>query len=111
MPEYLTPGVHVEEIDTGSKPFEGVSTSTAGMVGVTERGPEDVPILITSFPEFIRWFGGYLNVADFPDTDNERPVRYLPHAVEGFFINGGKRVYVTRVAPDDAVRASLDWYD
>ena len=39
MPEYLAPGVYVEEVDTGSKPIEGVSTSTAGMVGVTERGP------------------------------------------------------------------------
>jgi len=111
MPEYLAPGVYVEEIDTGSKPIEGVSTSTGGMVGVTERGPEDVPILITSYGEFTRWFGGHLNVVDFPDMDNERPFRYLPHAVEGFFTNGGKRVYVTRIAPDEAVRASLDWYN
>ena len=47
MPEYLAPGVYVEEVDTGSKPIEGVSTSTTGMVGVTERGPVDVPVLIT----------------------------------------------------------------
>jgi uncharacterized protein len=97
MPEYLSPGVYVEEIDTGSKPIEGVSTSTAGMVGVTERGPVNVPILITSFGEFNRWFGGYLNPADFPDTNNLRPLCYLPHAVEGFFTNGGKRVFVVRV--------------
>ena len=49
MPEYLAPGVYVEEVDTGSKPIEGVSTSTAGMIGVTERGPVNVPILITSY--------------------------------------------------------------
>ena len=91
MPEYLAPGVYVEEIDTGSKPIEGVSTSTAGMVGVTERGPANVPILITSFGEFSRWFGGYLNRLDFDEH------RYLPHAVEGFFTNGGKRVFITRV--------------
>jgi phage tail sheath protein FI len=97
MPEYLAPGVYVEEIDTGSKPIEGVSTSTAGMVGVTERGPANVPILITSFGEFTRWFGGYLNAEDFPDTANDRPLRYLPHAVEGFFTNGGKRVFVVRI--------------
>ena len=30
MPEYLAPGVYVEEIDTGAKPIEGVSTSTCG---------------------------------------------------------------------------------
>ena len=49
MPEYLAPGVFVEEIDTGNKPIEGVSTSTTGVVGITERGPVDVPILVTSY--------------------------------------------------------------
>lgn len=106
MPEYLAPGVYVEEIDTGSKPIEGVSTSTAGMVGVTERGPVNVPILITSFGEFTRWFGGYLNSADFADTDHDRPLRYLPHAVEGFFTNGGKRVFVVRVL-EEGVEGAL----
>ncbi|MBR0820213.1 phage tail sheath C-terminal domain-containing protein [Bradyrhizobium liaoningense] len=92
MPEYLAPAVYVEEVDTGSKPIEGVSTSTAGMVGMTERGPLNVPILITSNGEYQRWFGGYLD----PDVfDAERC--YLPHAVEGFFTNGGKRVFITRV--------------
>ncbi len=91
MPEYLAPGVYVEEIDTGSKPIEGVSTSTAGMVGVTERGPVNVPILITSFGEYQRWFGDRLNPTDFGSHC------YLPHAVEGFFLNGGKRVFITRI--------------
>jgi len=62
MPEYLAPGVYVEEIDTGSKPIEGVSTSTAGVVGITERGPANVPILVTSFGDFCRSFGGYLSI-------------------------------------------------
>lgn len=65
MPEYLAPGVYVEEVDTGSKPIEGVSTSTAGMVGVTERGPRDVPILITSMGEYRRWFGDFLDDDEF----------------------------------------------
>lgn len=43
MPEYLAPGVYVEEIQTGNKPIEGVSTSTTGLVGITERGPVNVP--------------------------------------------------------------------
>jgi uncharacterized protein len=107
MPEYLAPGVYVEEIDTGSKPIEGVSTSTAGMAGVCERGPVNVPILITGFGEYQRWFGGYLNRADFPD-DGVRGARcHLPHAVEGFFTNGGKRLYVVRALdPARAARAS-----
>ena len=90
MPEYLAPAVYIEEVDTGSKPIEGVSTSTAGMIGLTERGPIDIPILITSAGEFQRWFGQYLD-------DSFGDHRYLPHAIEGFFTNGGKRVYVTRI--------------
>jgi Bacteriophage tail sheath protein len=40
MPEYLAPGVYVEEINTGAKPIEGVNTSNTTFVGETERGPE-----------------------------------------------------------------------
>src|SRR5215210_5391626 len=93
MPEYLAPGVYVEEVDTGSKPIEGVSTSTAGMLGVTERGPVDVPILITSFGEYTRWFGERLDQLLYSNANGHHC--YLPPSVEGFFTNGGKRVYVT----------------
>src|SRR5262245_66206126 len=92
MPEYLAPGVYVEEIDTGSKPIEGVSTSTAGMIGVTERGPVNVPILVTAVSEYQRWFGQYLDPVVF---DSGRC--YLPSAIKGFFDNGGKRTLLTRV--------------
>jgi len=105
MPEYLAPAVYVEEIDTGNKPIEGVSTSTAGMIGVTERGPAGVPILVTSYGEYVRWFGERLNRADFGDHC------YLPHAVDGFFTNGGKRVYITRVEASGATRASFELHD
>ena len=50
MPEYLAPGVYIEEIQTGPRPIEGVSTSTTGMAGVTERGPI-LPRLVTSWEE------------------------------------------------------------
>jgi uncharacterized protein len=111
MPEYLAPGVYVEEIDTGTKPIEGVSTSTAGMLGVTERGPVNVPILITSYGEYTRWFGERLNILDFSQGPND-PHCYLPQGVEGFFLNGGKRVYVTRVLDTEgAVRAAFALHD
>jgi len=109
MPEYLSPGVYVEEVSTGSKPIEGVSTSTTGMVGVAERGPEDVPILITSTGEFNRIFGGQLDFAEF--TNGDRTHAYLPYSVEGFFTNGGRRLYAVRVAPDDARRAQRMLFD
>jgi phage tail sheath protein FI len=109
MPEYLAPGVYVEEVDTGSKPIEGVSTSTAGMVGVTERGPVNVPILVTSYGEYVRWFGERLKAQNFANGDDRHC--FLPHAVEGFFTNGGKRVYITRIEANGATRATFDLHD
>jgi hypothetical protein len=100
MPEYLAPAVYVEEVDTGSKPIEGVSTSTTGMIGVAERGPVNMPILVTSNGEYHRWFGGGLNRELYGEH------RFLPNAIEGFFTNGGKRVYVTRVLATDVADVS-----
>jgi phage tail sheath protein FI len=102
MPEYLSPGVYVEEVDTGSKPIEGVSTSTAGFVGVTQRGPvEGPPVLVTSFTEFRRTFGSYLS-EDWGDS------RFLAYAVKGFFDNEGQRVYIKRVPGENALRSTLN---
>jgi uncharacterized protein len=98
MPEYLAPGVYVEEVDTGSKPIEGVSTSTAGFVGMALRGATSgLPSLVTSFADFERTFGGYFDLGPVYGTGHN----YLPHAVEGFFANGGKRLYVMRVVVGD----------
>ena len=73
-----TPGVYVEEIQTGPRPIEGVSTSTTGFVGETERGPTK-PRLVTSWPDYTRWFGGYIDRPPF-----DRANHYLPYAVRGF---------------------------
>jgi uncharacterized protein len=65
--------------------MEGVSTSTAGFLGETERGPT-TPCLITSWLQYQRVFGGYFG-------NN----KYLPGSVDGFFKNGGKRCYIGRI--------------
>lgn len=114
MPEYLSPGVYVEEIDAGPRPIQGVSTSTAGMVGVTQRGPTTgKPKLVTNFLEFQTTFGGFLPEPD-PTTrdrwanDPTEGGRWwlFPLAVKGFFDNGGQRLYVKRVFSSDAEPAS-----
>lgn len=94
MPEYLTPGVYVEEFEIGAKPIEGVSTSTAGFLGPTERGPS-TPQLITNWLQFQRVYGSYIDGS------------YLAYAAEGFFANGGQRCYIGRVVANDAGKASL----
>lgn len=89
MPEYLSPGVYVEEIEIGAKPIEGVSTSTVGFVGMAEEGDLNKPTLITNWGQFVNKFGRYTS---------ERP--YLAPAVYGFFANGGSRCYVVRVTDE-----------
>ncbi len=89
MPEYLAPGVYVEEISTGPRPIQGVSTSVAGFVGLAERGPDDRAEFVSSWLAYQRWFGRWT-----PD------ISYLADAVQGFFDNGGRRAYVARVTGD-----------
>jgi len=97
MPEYLSPGVYVEEVDSGAVPMEGVSTSTAGFIGMAERGPVvGKPQLVTSFSDFKRIYGGYLSEVKYGNY------RFLPYAVEQFFLNGGSRAYIMRVVPQGA---------
>ena len=97
MAEYLSPGVYVEEFESGGKPMEGVGTSTAGFVGLAEKGPiSGVPQLVTSFADFKRTYGGFLSENEFGEY------RFLAYAVEHFFLNGGARAYIARVAPESA---------
>lgn len=108
MPEYLAPGVYIEEISTGPRPIEGVSTSTAGFAGQTERGPLH-PQLVTSWEEYYRWYGDYVDRATLSLQANTHTTKiYLPYAVRGFFANGGQRLFVARVVGAGAVAASAD---
>ena len=96
MPEYLAPGVFVEEVSFRQKTIEGVSTSTAGFVGPTRFGPVGgEPELLTSFADFERIYGG-LDPLDF--TDGSGPsTNFLAQGVRAFFEEGGRRLYVSRV--------------
>ncbi len=101
MAEYFSPGVYVEEYDNSPRAIEGVGTSTAGFVGLAEKGPaKGAPSLVTDMKSFKRQFGGFLS--EF--THGE--YRYLAASVEQFFANGGTRCYVSRVIPSDAKKAS-----
>jgi phage tail sheath protein FI len=104
MPEYLTPGVYLEETSFRARSIEGVATATFGMAGLTRYGPvpyvvtppnsEQVamvpgPVLVTSLTEFQRAFGGLEDVGG--------QTNYLAYAARAFFGNGGRRLYVSRV--------------
>jgi Bacteriophage tail sheath protein len=92
---YGAPGVYIEEQPSGSMPIEGVGTAVAAFVGFTERydrdqgdptDPDGVkPQLVTSWPQYERVYGGFVRGA------------MLPHAVRGFFENGGSSAYICRI--------------
>jgi hypothetical protein len=98
MPEYLAPGVYVEETSFRAKSIEGVSTTTTGFVGPTRYGPTDMePEILTSLGEFERTYGdgqplGFDEAGSTVTLDN-----YMWHAARSFFEEGGKRLYVMRV--------------
>ncbi|HEY6000570.1 MAG TPA: phage tail sheath subtilisin-like domain-containing protein [bacterium] len=95
MPEYLAPGVFVEEVSFRAKSIEGVSTTTTGFVGPTRYGPTHLePEVVTSLVAFERVYGrpDPLNFSDLGRLHN-----YMWHAVRAFFEEGGKRLYVSRV--------------
>jgi len=103
MAEYLSPGVYVEEFDSGMQPMDGVGTSTAGFVGMAERGPViGTPSALSSYADYQRNYGGYLS----EKTHGENC--YLPYVVEQYFANGGTRCYVMRVTPEDAKAAKTE---
>jgi Bacteriophage tail sheath protein len=109
MAEYLSPGVYVEEVDRGPKPIEGVGTAMAAFVGFTEKAEwqrmvdgelitENLlnkPQLVTNWSQYVQRFGGFVEGA------------YLPHAVYGYFHNGGSRCYVVSVKNIGKAQASL----
>lgn len=107
MPEYLAPGVYVEETSFRAKSIEGVSTTTTGFVGPTKFGPTNLPPeVVTSLGEFERVYGGRDQLrfkgvsaadrfADWPDLPLMN--NYIWHGARAFFEEGGKRLYVSRV--------------
>src|SRR5262245_53664591 len=94
MPEYLAPGVYVEEVSYRAKSIEGVSTTTTGFVGPTRYGPVDLePELVTSLVEFERMYGDGKPL----NFGNTGPIpNFVWQGVRAFFEQGGKRLYVVR---------------
>jgi phage tail sheath protein FI len=101
MPEYLAPGVYVEEVSYRSSTIEGVPTSTTGFAGIARFGPVYYPggpstcdpLLVTSFPEFELAYGEL----DQLFVSGEWRLPYLAHAARAFFLNQGQLLYISRV--------------
>src|SRR5437899_1291656 len=98
MPEYLAPGVYVEEI-SGPRTIAGVSTSSAGFVGEATQGPLHEAVHVTSFSDFERTHGGLRQSAD------------LGYAVQQFFLNGGSDAWIVRVESEAHAMEALRAFD
>lgn len=90
MPEYTYPGVYTQEISKGPGPIAGVTSSNLGLLGFTEKGEVDKPILVTSYSEFVSKFGTFTSKG------------LTPTMAYAFFQNGGQRLYVVRATAADA---------
>ena len=93
MADYLSAGVYVEEVATAAQVIPGVTTSNMGIVGYAARGPANVATLVQSYEQYSSTFGGLVRES------------YMPLSMAAFFANGGRRAYVVRVPPADAVAA------
>lgn len=90
---YLSPGVYVEEVPSGSATLTAGATAIAAFVGFTAKAPTDdpndpeglAPRLVTSWTEYETLYGGFL------------PGAMLPHSVYGWFQNGGSTCYIVRI--------------
>ena len=79
------PGVYIEEIPSGVRTITGVATSIAAFVGWAPQGPIGSAVLVLSWPDFTRQFGGL-------DARS-----YLGYSVYQFFANGGQQAYIIRI--------------
>ncbi|MEA2339772.1 MAG: uncharacterized protein QOE82_3779 [Thermoanaerobaculia bacterium] len=95
MPEYVTPGVYYELLDTAPPLVSGVRTDIAAFVGLAPRGPLHRPVRIESWRAFQAVFGSFVHYG------------YLAYAVKGFLENGGSTCFVVRVAGSTAASASI----
>ncbi|TFI56308.1 phage tail sheath family protein, partial [Sphingomonas parva] len=86
MPSALTyPGVYIEEVPSNVRTIIGASTSIAAFVGRTQRGPVNLPVVINSFADFERQFGGLWLKSP------------LSFAVRDFYLNGGGQAVIVRL--------------
>ena len=97
MIELRTPGVYVQSVEV--PPTAPFRLSVAGFVGLAERGPLNNPQALTNWGQYRDVFGGFVGYS------------YLPYVVWGFFVNGGERCWVVRVAHESATRAALEVAD
>lgn len=96
MAVYQSPGVYIEEIPSGARPIEGAATSVAAFVGPATRGPAGEAQPIGKLDDYKALYG---------DITSEDDAMGL--AVQAFYLNGGKKAYICRLAGSLSDAASV----
>jgi phage tail sheath protein FI len=94
MPTFLSPGVYVQETDSGSRPIEGVGTAVAAFIGLAEKGPFNKPTLISNWTQYKKTFGDTIAGA------------CMAESVAAFFQNGGGNSYIVRIGDGEGENGS-----
>lgn len=100
MANYSRPDVYVEEISTGEKPIQAVSTSIGAFIGKTPRGEVGKAVEVTSWTDYLNKFALGCKSPYLADSD-------LSYAIFGFFLNGGSICKVVRVASASATASKV----
>lgn len=79
------PGVYIEEIPSGVRTITGVATSITAFIGRALTGPINESIVINSYSDFERTFGGLWLEST------------LGYSVRDFYLNGGSQAIVIRL--------------
>jgi phage tail sheath protein FI len=95
MRVYQTPGVIHERADAAHGGVAALRTDVTALVGIAQRGPVNLAVPVESFRQFVAWFGECFDAG------------YLAYCARGFFENGGRRLWVVRVASPAAARAHV----
>lgn len=88
------PGVYIEEIPSGVRTITGVATSVTAFIGRAKKGKLDDPVLVQSFADYERKFGGLYESST------------MSYAVQHYFLHGGKDALIVRVA-NNASKATI----
>ena len=94
MLSYRTPGVYFERRDITPPQIGLPRSDIAGFAGIAMRGPLFEPVKIESWRQFVSRFGDFI------------PQAYLAYGVYGFFSNGGRTCWISRVAHQSSARSA-----
>jgi hypothetical protein len=98
LPVYHTPGVYFERRDVSPLAIGLPRADITGFAGITMRGPLYDAVKVETWNQFVSTFGDFIAPG------------YLAYSVQGFFANGGRTAWISRVADSAKARAAYGYF-